>query len=128
MAAEAIRAQEALKRAINALCEKESGELYGNLYEFVLRKFLLFDMDCNETNLLKLSALSTRHILGMTGGSYTLSDTSPSCTGASSAATKKILLLHAIQEAFGVKLEPERTADIETVEMLVEELTRLCGV
>ena len=118
-------AQTALDRAVKAHGCGNGQECYRFLYEFVLRKLLLYNDGITEENLIKLSDLSTRRILQLTGGDFTLSDVSVNCTGIISAVTKKILLMHAIQKAFNVVIQPEKTADIETVEMLADEICAL---
>lgn len=119
--AESAVAAVALEQAKQALERQDAEALEQHLKEFILRKFLLAEAGTKEDNLIGLARESTERILKLTGGDLKAADISIGCTGASTPATKKILLLLTLREYFDASFDPARSADIETVK-------DLCGV
>ncbi|MBN2041863.1 MAG: hypothetical protein JW864_17640 [Spirochaetes bacterium] len=122
---ETLKASEALNKAVVACSEHNSEEMYHHLYEYILRRFLLFETGCTETRFLNLGKLSARHILRLTGGNYMFAPGSFTCTNAGGAISKKNMLLNNIQVAFNIKIKPEKCAEIKTVEILRDEIIKL---
>ena len=63
---------------------------------------------------------SLRHILALKKQGLYHGNTSRACSGASSVIAKKVLLMKAVQEDFGVTMSPEQSAALTTVTQLTD--------
>ena len=87
---------------------------------YVRDKFLLSPEDGEAEELMALADLSLRKILRLKKEGKLLGDISRGCSGASSLITKKVLLMKAVQEDFGVTMSPEQSAALTTVTQLTD--------
>ena len=70
--------------------------------------------------ILDLADASLRHILALKKQGLYHGNTSRACSGASSVIAKKVLLMKAVQEDFGVTMSPEQSAALTTVTQLTD--------
>ena len=112
-------------------------KLYELLYRYMLHKFMMFDLleelsgqDGNNksvdgtlsVDILELAQQSVETIAHLQKGGLKFKDHSGTCGSVSSAVTKKILFLIALQKALGITFEKHEAADIETVSDLTEHV------
>jgi hypothetical protein len=91
----------------------------GDLSEYIRNKFLLLQKDMAEGDIIKLAAISIERINAGAPGAenirlYDLSD----CTGAASSATKRVLLLMAVEKDLAIDLTAREAAGIKTIDDL----------
>ncbi|MCR5785932.1 MAG: aminotransferase class V-fold PLP-dependent enzyme, partial [Eubacterium sp.] len=103
---------------------KSFDEIYPKVKEFIRERFLLTEEMCTSDNLLDLADISLRHILDMKKRGVDIGEISRACSGASSVISKKILLIKAMQDAFGFAMTPEEFARTETVRELAEFISK----
>lgn len=89
---------------------------------YVREKFLLEEGECPGDLLLDWADCSLRKILRLKKEGRLTGDISRGCSGASSVITKKVLLMKAAQEDFGLRLSPQEAAAISTVSQLTEAI------
>ena len=87
---------------------------------YIRDRFLLTPELCASDNILDLADASLRHILELKKEGLYHGDTSRACSGASSVIAKKVLLMKAVQEDFGVTMSPEQSAALATVTQLTD--------
>lgn len=90
-----------------------------SLGEFVRCKYLLEESEMTTDDLSELSQISLNKMLNQYH-KETLKDISSVCTGSSSASTKKVLLVMAIQKGLGIRFEPEVFGKMTSLELLTE--------
>ncbi len=101
-------------------------QLHGDLYGFVLCKYLLTENDCKEVySLNELAERSVAKTIQMTGEDAFKADSKVSCEGTTSAMNKKVLLLMALQRELGIRFSPGRTADLTDTKLLAAEVWAL---
>ena len=110
--------------AIKNAADMPDEEMYGHIRSYVLMKFLLGENE-ESTELDELAVKSIRRAMELSGGDLSKSDVSQGCAGATSAVTKKVLLLLAIQKELNIKFDPSESADIETLRQLSEKIKTL---
>ena len=84
---------------------------------FIQNKYLLDDEEMTTDNILALSEISLKKMLSRYR-KETLQDVSSVCSGASSASTKKVLLIMALQKELGIKFDLETYGSIDSVAAL----------
>lgn len=90
-------------------------ELYEHLFIYVKRKYLLDDEDCASDVFSELIDTSIAKSQRIAKNLVTDTDTPAGCDGTSSAVTKKVLLLMAVQKELGIKFPPEKSPSIKTI-------------
>ena len=93
--------------------------LYTHIRQYILAKFML-EPDCEEDDLMELSALSLARTMKIDRSLLKSLDTATPCDHATSESAKKVLLLFALQRDLGVKPDPAAMADAKTVRELTE--------
>lgn len=93
--------------------------VHRSLTEFVRCKYLLDESEMTTDDLAELSQISLNKMLNQYH-KETLKDISSVCTGSSSASTKKVLLVMAIQKGLGIKFEPEVFGKMASLDLLTE--------
>lgn len=106
--------------AFESLREKKRETAYPILMAYIRDRFLLTPELCTSDNILDLADASLRHILELKKKGLYHGDTSRACSGASSVIAKKVLLMKAVQEDFGVTMSPEQSAALTTVTKLTD--------
>lgn len=94
--------------------------LYVQLRGYVCGKLMLEPEECDSDSLAELSAASITKVTGFPKGELEAKDLSMNCAGISSVETKKILLLIALQRGLEIKIDPEMTPLLQTVEDLTD--------
>ncbi len=94
--------------------------LYVHLKRYILFRFLLDDESCGTDDLIELANRSIARSLNINEKDVADLDLSHSCTGSSSAVTRKILLLMALEKALDIEIQPEESALITSVADLAE--------
>ncbi len=89
---------------------------------YVLEKFLLDPEEGESDLILDLADVSLRKLLRLKREGKLEGDISRGCSGASSVITKKVLLMKAVQEEFGIVLTPEQSAAAGTVTQLTRAI------
>lgn len=92
--------------------------LYPLIHDYVYLKFWLFDGEEETDEILALADISTEKIAELKKGGLVVVERSGTCGSISSAVTKKILLLMALQQALGIMIEHHAAADITTLSEL----------
>lgn len=92
--------------------------LYPLIHDYVYLKFWLFDGEEETDAILELADISTEKIAELKKGGLVVVERSGTCGSISSAVTKKILLLMALQQALGIVIEHHAAADITTLSEL----------
>lgn len=95
-------------------------ELYEHLFIYVKRKYLLDDEDCAGDAFSELIETSIAKSQRIAKNLVTDTDTPAGCDGTSSAVTKKVLLLMAVQKELGIKFPPEKSPAIKTIRDLAD--------
>lgn len=101
--------------------------VYPILRGYILDRFMLAPEQCTSDKILDLADVSLRHILELKKQGLYRGDISRSCSGASSVIAKKVLLMKAVQEDFGVTMTPAQSAALETVGQLAAFLVEQRG-
>lgn len=112
--------------AFLALEHKDQGTVYPILMGYIQDRFLLPPELCTSDNILDLADISLRHILELKKRGLYQGDTSRACSGVSSVFAKKVLLMKAVQQDFGVTMTPEQSAQLSTVTELVNYICATC--
>ena len=89
--------------------------LYPLIHDYVYLKFWLFDGEEETDAILELADISTEKIAELKEGGLVVVERSGTCGSVSSAVTKRILLLMALQKALGILIEHHAAADITTL-------------
>lgn len=106
--------------AYHALERRDQTTVYPILMGYIQDRFLLTPELCTSDNILDLADISLRHILELKKQGLYHGDTSRACSGASSVIAKKVLLMKAVQQDFGVTMTPKQSADLSTVTELTD--------
>lgn len=124
-----LKAQlEAAEKRADAILEKlkspatETDEFTRLVGEFVRCKFFLEPDECTTDNILELANISVEKLLRVNDRSVKLAQGSNTCTNQSSTDIKKVLLSLTLQRALAVKLTPDESANLETIEQLADAL------
>lgn len=93
------------------------------VHDYVLTRFLLDGQGVGTENISELSKLSLESALARFDAGD-LTDLSLTCTGASSASTKKILLLLSLNRGLEITISPAEAVEIETISQLSRAVLR----
>ncbi len=96
-------------------------ELYKHLKQYIRYRYVLADEDYWSDNIDELSKYSIKKLIDLQKDEP-LQDISMTCTGASSASTRKVLLLMSIQKKLGFKFDYDEVPYIETVPQLAQAI------
>ncbi len=122
---ESSLADAAIERSRDALCVRDRAEFEKAVPEIIWHKFLLQEKPKPEDDITELAMISTKRTLMLAEGNLALADISAGCLEADTTDTKKILLILMLKRRLGVAIQPEMTAEIETVSQLCEKLYEL---
>ena len=124
--AQLLRRAEASRAQIDAILSVPDAD--AELIRQHLRTYVLGRLGLDETveeeNILRLSGMSIARSVELANQGVQVSDISPGCSGVSSEAAKKALLLVTLQKALDIRLDKERAAYLETLSDLASELSR----
>lgn len=101
--------------AYRALAHRDFDSVYPLVMGYIRDRFLLTEDMCHSENLLDLADVSLRQLLELKRRNIDAGEIARSCSGASSVISKKVLLMKAVQEEFGVSMTPGEFAQITTV-------------
>ena len=118
-------ADAALQSALDSFASADPAAFSRYIYQYILYKFLLADLNQHETDLKRLAEQSLIHTLELTNGDTQAADVSFGCSGASTAETKKVILLLVLKEKLGVSLPPDWIPDIVSSDQLAAQLYTL---
>ena len=107
--AEAIEVLEALKH------EDDSERFEEGLKRYIKLRYLLDDDPYWDDDLDRYTAYSIKKTLEKSEGGVKLRDLGINCAGASSAMTKRLLLLISLRKGLEIDLDPEAAALVETL-------------
>lgn len=96
--------------------------LYPPVRSYLCLKFMLDEAEAEGDNITALAARSIEQIAGLRKDGLVFADHSGTCAAVSSAVTKKILLLIALQKALGIRFPRDRTAEIDSIPRLCVEI------
>ena len=99
--------------------------LHEDLYGFILSKYILLGDVTDVYNLTELAELSVAKTIQMPKEESRQLDGAHSCEGTTSAMTKKVLLLMALQKGLGIKFLPDTTADLTDTRQIAQEVWHL---
>lgn len=102
-------------KAYWALPCRDYAHVYPLVWGYIRDRFLLTEEMCSGDRLLDLADISLRYMLELKRQGIDPGQISRSCSGASSVISKKVLLIKAMQEAFGFSMTPQEFAQITTV-------------
>lgn len=94
--------------------------LYPHIKSYLCLKFMLDESDAESDDIVELAARSVEQIAGLKKNGLQFVDHSGTCAAVSSAVTKKILLLIALQKALNITFPRNKTADILSIGQLCE--------
>ena len=97
------------------------------LTDYIRERFLLEAEDVRSDNIMELSEAGLRRYIELFRAGKITKEKARQCSTASSVIVKKVLLMKAIQDDFGIRLTPARSAEITTITELVEEVVRQRG-
>ena len=120
------KAHEATDREADLIkAEKEPTRefLYEHLRNYVLSKYLL-EPDCPETNIRKLASLSLARTVKIDPKIIHALDQATPCDHATSESAKKVLLLYAVQKDLNLAPNPEKIAQVESLDELTDYVYR----
>ena len=103
-----------------SLGQRDYDHIYPLVRGYILDRFLLTEEMCPGEKLLDLADVSLRYMLALKRMGIDPGQISRSCSGASSVISKKVLLMKAVQEDFGVTMSPEQSAALATVTQLTD--------
>lgn len=114
----------ALPARLAQLPELTVENLYPILLDYIRERFLLRAEDCGSDELMELSEASLRRYIQLYRAGLIDKKSASQCSTASSAVVKKVLLMKAVQDDFGVRFTPAQSAAITTVTALAQEIVR----
>lgn len=123
----AAREKDRYAAAYRSLDDYTVEMVYPILRAYILDRFMLTPAQCTSDKILDLADVSLRHILELKKQGLYRGDISRSCSGASSVIAKKVLLMKAVQDDFGVTMTPAQSAALETVGQLAAFLVEQRG-
>lgn len=96
-----------------------------HLKSYILLRFALDGTD--EENIAALAKMSLKKLDELRKMGVDINDVSPGCSGVSTDAAKKALLLTSLQKSLGIKLDARKAAYIETVPQLAAAIRQALG-
>lgn len=102
--------------------DKETSAFLGHLKQYIRLRYLLDDDPYWSDDLNEYSKYSIKKMTEKTGGEVKLRDLGINCAGASSAMTKRLLLIISLRKGLEIDLDPEAAASVETVHELASLL------
>ena len=96
-----------------------------DLRRYVYLRYGLIPGDPLGDNLNELGKISIEHMLKNKGADASLGKPSLTCRGASSAETKKFLLMMVLQRKLAISIDPDTAVSLEDIPELAAELYRL---
>jgi hypothetical protein len=124
-----LAAQAASRAQIDSLKADENPSVdmvYARIRSYLLLRFLL-EPETDGDDILELAALSVARTSGQGREGAAPADVSANCSGASSALSKKVLLLMALERDIGLDFSPEESVMIRTVRDLAESIHARMG-
>ena len=107
-----------LKHDVVAMSKDELTQI---LREYVRLRYLLDESDMQENDHFNyLGEVSLARGLGLSVDAVRKSELDSKCEGTSSTMTKKILLIIALSRTLEIETDPERNADITTIDKLAD--------
>lgn len=113
------RAQACLERIACVGCDRAA--VHALLKEYIGCKYLLDESEMECEDLAALSKASVDKLLA-NHRNEALQDVSSVCAGASSASTKKVLLMMALQKGLGIRFDAKTSGAVRTVGDLAREV------
>lgn len=120
----AARQSAALPARLAQLPELTAEALRPILLDYIRERFLLRPEDCGSDELMELSEASLRRYIQLFRAGAIDRDSASQCSTASSTVVKKVLLMKAVQDDFGVRFTPAQSAGLTTVTALAREIVR----
>lgn len=114
----------ALPARLAQLPELTEKTLYPILLDYIRERFLLRAEDCGSDELIELAEASLRRYIQLRRAGLIDKKPASQCSTASSTVVKKVLLMKAVQDDFGVRFTPAQSAGISTVTALAQEIVR----
>ena len=95
--------------------DKDENTFLGHLKSYIRLRYLLDDDPYWSDDLDEYTKYSIKMIMERSGDEVKLRDLGINCAGASSAMTKRLLLIISLRKGLGIDLDPEAAASVETV-------------
>ena len=95
--------------------DKDENTFLGHLKSYIRLRYLLDDDPYWSDDLDEYTKYSIKKIMERSGDEVKLRDLGINCAGASSAMTKRLLLIISLRKGLGIDLNPEAAASVETV-------------
>lgn len=95
--------------------DKDENTFLGHLKSYIRLRYLLDDDPYWSDDLDEYTKYSIKKIMERSGDEVKLRDLGINCAGASSAMTKRLLLIISLRKGLGIDLDPEAAASVETV-------------
>lgn len=95
--------------------DKDENTFLGHLKSYIRLRYLLDDDPYWSDGLDEYTKYSIKKIMERSGDEVKLRDLGINCAGASSAMTKRLLLIISLRKGLGIDLDPEAAASVETV-------------
>ena len=114
---EHVKANEAAaSRILQKLREdKDEAAFSEHLKSYIRLRYLLDDDPYWSDDLDEYTKYSIKKMTEQSGGEVKLRDLGINCAGASSATTKRLLLIISLRKGLGIDLDPEAAASVETI-------------
>ncbi|BDE96871.1 hypothetical protein [Raoultibacter timonensis] len=113
-----------LEQIAQAGCDRDA--VHALLKAYIGYKFLLADDEMGSEDIAALSKASVDKLLA-NHRKEALQDVSSVCAGASSASTKKVLLIMALQKGLGIRFDARASGAVKTIDDLAREVcARIC--
>lgn len=103
---------------ILAAGKRDCDLIYPLILRYISIRYFLDETELQSDNLYELAETSVSKILAIKREKLADIDIPGTCTGASSATSKKILLLLALCRDLGIPPEPEKAVNLQTVDQL----------
>ena len=101
----------------------DESTIYQHVVAYIKYRFMLADDKFWCDDIRQLSEYSIKKIMKLPKDEP-LDEISMSCTGASSSAERKVLLILALRKKLGISFDADESVDIETVTQLAQAITR----
>lgn len=95
--------------------DKDENTFLGHLKSYIRLRYLLDDDPYWSDDLDEYTKYSIKKIMERSGDEVKLRDLGINCAGASSAMTKRLLLIISLRKGLGIDLDPEAAASVKTV-------------
>lgn len=99
--------------------------VYNHTRGYLLCKYFLTRAETDEDDLVKLGNLGSEKLANLQKGGLSYADKSVGCTSVASSVTKKALLVLSLGKALGIRFDPDRIAEIQTVTQWAEYIQEL---